>query len=105
MSASRQDRSSAKGLAEFLSGPLFISVLLALVTFAVYFTVLHNQFVNYDDQDYVTSNDQVKAGLTGHGVLWAFTSGHASNWHPLTWLTHMFDWQLFGSHAAGHHLT
>jgi tetratricopeptide (TPR) repeat protein len=65
---------------------------------------LRNGFV-YDDAPYILQNDQVRAGLTVAGARWAFTSFHAANWHPLTWLTHMADVSLFGLEPAGHHLT
>ena len=80
-------------------------LLLGLVTLSVYWLAALNGFVNYDDPDYVTSNPHVQGGLTWQNIVWAFTSGHASNWHPLTWLSHMLDWQLFGDKPAGHHLT
>src|SRR5579859_6224602 len=78
--------------------------LLALATALAYLPVLHAEFVNYDDGDYVTGNLHVQRGLTWPNVLWAFTTGHASNWHPLTWLSHMLDWQLFGNNACAPHL-
>ena len=78
---------------------------LFLVVFLAFFPALKNDFVSYDDQDYVTGNPHVKAGLTVAGVAWAFTTGHASNWHPLTWISHMLDCQVFGMKAWGHHLT
>jgi tetratricopeptide (TPR) repeat protein len=83
--------------------PRFIAVLLALVTLAIYLPVLHNGFVNYDDDDYVTNNRVVKNGLTPAGVHWAFTTFHSANWHPVTWLSHMLDCQLFGLNPAAHH--
>ncbi|MEO6003741.1 MAG: tetratricopeptide repeat protein [Opitutus sp.] len=61
-------------------------------------------FTNYDDPRYVTDNPHVQAGLTWASVAWAF-GGHTDYWHPLTWLSHMLDWQLYGEAAAGHHLT
>jgi len=61
-------------------------------------------FSNYDDPHYITANPQVQAGFTWPGIVWAFT-GKTDYWHPLTWLSHMLDWQLHGSAAAGHHLT
>lgn len=64
-----------------------------------------SEFVNFDDPLYVTENDQVQAGLTGKGLVWAFTSARASNWHPLTWLSHMLDCELYGLNPGGHHLT
>lgn len=64
-----------------------------------------NDFVNYDDPDYVTANEQVRGGLTVAGLKWAFLSGNISYWHPLTWASHMADWQLYGERPAGHHAT
>ena len=75
------------------------------VTLAVYWPVRLNEFVNYDDGQYITSNPHVQQGLTWSGVAWAFQSGYASNWHPLTWLSHLLDIQVFGLDPAGHHLT
>ncbi len=77
---------------------------LALVTFAIYSPVLHHGFVNYDDPEYISGNPHVTAGLTWPGIVWAFQSAHAANWHPLTWLSHMLDCNLFGLYAGGHHL-
>jgi len=82
-----------------------ICVLLAVVTFAVYFRATQNPFVNYDDQGYVVENTHVQQGLTGETLRWALTSTDATNWHPLTWLSHALDCQLFGLNASGHHLT
>jgi len=61
-------------------------------------------FLLYDDPQYVTQNPNIEAGLTLDGVRWAFTSTHASNWHPLTWLSHMADSELFGASAVGPHV-
>ena len=77
---------------------------LALVTLAVFWSVARNDFVNYDDPDYVTENSRVQGGLTWPNVKWALQSGHASNWHPVTWLSHMLDCEIFGLWAGGHHL-
>jgi tetratricopeptide (TPR) repeat protein len=82
----------------------WIYVLLAFLTIATYARVFTHGFVSYDDPDYITANPHVRAGLTWDGALWAFTTGHAANWHPLTWLSHMLDWQLFGPQAGMHHL-
>jgi tetratricopeptide (TPR) repeat protein len=71
-----------------------MGLLLALVTLLVYLPVAKDSFVNYDDQDYVTENSMVQHGLTWAGFKWAFTTGHASNWHPLTWLSHMTDFTV-----------
>lgn len=82
-----------------------IAAALALLTLALYVPVLRHDFVVYDDPVYVVDNPHVRAGFTVDGVRWAFVSMAASNWHPLTWLSHMADCQLFGTHAAGHHAT
>src|SRR5439155_19910820 len=84
--------------------PGLVGLLLALATLAVFWPVARFDFVNYDDGDYVTANAHVQSGLKWENVVWAFTTGHASNWHPLTWLSHMLDCQLFGQRAGGHHL-
>ena len=84
---------------------LWISLGLVAANVVVYAAVRRHDFVYYDDQHYVTQNAMVAAGLTWHGVVWAFTTGHAANWHPLTWLSHMLDVQLYGMQAGGHHLT
>ncbi|HTL73942.1 MAG TPA: tetratricopeptide repeat protein [bacterium] len=78
---------------------------LALVTAALYWPVTSYPFINFDDDDYITGNAVTKAGLTWHGVVWAFNGLHVSNWHPMSWLSHMLDCQLFGMNAGGHHLT
>ena len=79
--------------------------LLIAATLLTYWPALQNEFINYDDPDYVTANEVVKKGLTTEGVKWAFTTGHASNWHPITWLTHMADVSMFGMKPMGHHAT
>ena len=82
-----------------------VAVLLAVATLAVYAQVAGHGFVSYDDPDYVSGNPYVRAGLTRAGLSWALTTGHAGNWHPLTWLSHMVDCQLFGLRPGAHHLT
>src|ERR1019366_7619754 len=82
-----------------------ICLALALVTTALYWPITHHNFVNFDDDDYITNNSHVQAGLTWVGVIWAFQSGAAANWHPLTWLSHMLDCQLYGLNPGGHHST
>jgi len=84
---------------------LLVAAALIAVSLYIYAPVLHYGFLSYDDSPYVTDNAQVRRGLTGPGVLWAFTTGHASNWHPVTWLSHMLDVQIFGMNAGGHHFT
>jgi tetratricopeptide (TPR) repeat protein len=81
-----------------------IYLALAVVTFGVYLPMLRHGFVNYDDPDYILNNAHVNGGLTWSGIVWAFHSSEASNWHPLTWISHMLDCQLFGVNPAGHHL-
>jgi protein O-mannosyl-transferase len=77
--------------------------LIAIVTVAVYWPLLHNGFIDYDDTDYVTANMMVRQGLSLKGFLWSFSAFHAGNWHPLTWLSHMTDVELFGMNPMGHH--
>lgn len=84
---------------------ILICCLLVVLTTAVYWQVLSSDFVNFDDQMYVTENSHVQAGLTWKGVIWAFTSYDVAYWHPLTWLSHMLDCELFELKPAGHHLT
>jgi len=78
---------------------------LALATLVVYWGIWNSDFVDFDDTQYVTDNRHVKDGLTVDGINWAFTTFHASNWHPLTWISHMLDMSLFGMWAGGHHIT
>jgi Flp pilus assembly protein TadD len=87
------------------NGSFWICLALAFVVAAVYFQVYNFNFVNIDDPEYVSENPNIQTGFTLQSIKWAFTSGHASNWHPLTWLSHMLDWQFYGSNPAGHHLT
>jgi tetratricopeptide (TPR) repeat protein len=86
---------------------LISSLALALValTAFVFAPVGGHDFLNLDDAAYVTANPQVAAGLTWRGAAWAVTTGHAGNWHPLTWLSHMLDVEWFGMDAGKHHLT
>jgi protein O-mannosyl-transferase len=94
------------------SAPLFISgekrsavlcLLLGLLVIAFYNPVVHNKFTNMDDNAYITDNVHVQAGLTWDTVKWAFTTFEASNWHPLTWLSHALDCQIFGLNPVGPH--
>ena len=75
-----------------------------LVTLIVYRQVYRYEFVNYDDPKYVAANRQMQNNLTLKGIKWAFTAKHASDWHPVTWLSHMTDRELFGVNAGNHHL-
>jgi protein O-mannosyl-transferase len=82
-----------------------IYLLLILATVAVYSQVLHFDFVNFDDPDYITNNSHVRQGITADGIVWALTSTEAANWFPVTRLSHMLDAQLFGLSGGWHHLT
>ena len=78
---------------------------LVVATLGTYGDLINHQFINYDDDVYVTDNPPVQSGLTFSGLSWAFTTMHSGNWHPLTWLSHMLDCQLFGLNPGEHHLT
>ncbi len=82
-----------------------VGLLLGLTVMAVFWPALHCGFVHFDDQDYVTDNKNVQQGLNLRSIEWALTTGHATNWHPLTWISHIVDCELYGLHPAGHHLT
>jgi len=82
-----------------------LSLLLALLTIVIYSQVGRLPFVDYDDDSYVTNNLHVRNGLSWDTVNWAVKSTEASNWHPVTWLSHAVDCQLFGLNASGHHWT
>jgi protein O-mannosyl-transferase len=84
---------------------LLISLSLIVVTLAAFEQLRNHAFLNFDDDVYITENRNVQSGLTLEGVIWAFTTTHAANWHPLTWLSHMLDCQLYGLNPSGHHLT
>ncbi len=87
-----------------MSQPRRLALLLALATFALYLPVAWFDFVVYDDGLYVTDQPIVQAGVTWAGVKWAFITMAASNWHPLTWLSHMIDCGVFGLNPAGPHV-
>jgi len=82
-----------------------VCLVLAAITFAVFGQTLTHEFIDFDDNDYVYDNPVVARGLTVKGIVWAFTHVHSANWHPLTWISHMLDCQLYGLHPGGHHLT
>jgi protein O-mannosyl-transferase len=84
---------------------LLLGLLLCLLALLAYWPVARCGFVDFDDFAYITENPKVPAGLTLEGVGWAFRTGYAGNWHPLTWLSHMLDAQLYSLQPAGHHLT
>ncbi|MDZ4857844.1 MAG: tetratricopeptide repeat protein [Candidatus Hydrogenedentes bacterium] len=80
-------------------------LLLAISSAACFAPAIQNGFVAFDDDDYVYANTVVSQGLSVSGIRWAFTTGHAANYHPITWLTHMADVSVYGLRPAGHHLT
>jgi tetratricopeptide (TPR) repeat protein len=82
----------------------WICIGLAAVTLAVYVQVYRCEFIDLDDGLYVFDNEHVTSGLNWQNVAWAFTAGRAANWHPLTWLSHIVDCQVFGLRAGFHHL-
>ena len=81
-----------------------LCVLLAAVTIALYSPVMGHSFVVLDDREYVVANSHIHGGLSWNTIKWAFASTEAANWHPLTWLSHALDYQLFALNPAGHHL-
>ena len=82
-----------------------ICLFLVVAILFVYYQSIHYDFVNYDDELYVTENIDVRIGLTPEGIIWAFTTGHGANWHPLTWLSHMLDSEFYSLNPMGHHWT
>jgi tetratricopeptide (TPR) repeat protein len=83
----------------------FISAALVIATLVAYEPVRRNGFVSCDDYTYVRDNPKVNQGITGDSVIWAFTKSYTSNWHPLTWLSHMLDCEIYGLNPLGHHIT
>jgi len=82
---------------------LWAAIGLVLLTAIVYSPVIHHDFVSLDDPTYVSANQHVADGLTWPAIGWAFSTGRAGNWHPLTWLSHLADVQLFGVSSGPHH--
>src|SRR4051812_23820926 len=85
-----------------LAPEVWVAIVLAVATLAVYAPVLGHEFLNYDDDEYVTENAAVRSGLNVESVVWAFTSTHSATWHPLSGLSHMLDVELFGMRAGAH---
>jgi hypothetical protein len=83
---------------------LIVSLLVALITILVYLPALQNDFVNWDDDNYVYENPNIQH-IGFQSIRWMFMTFHASNWHPLTWLSHSMDFSLWGLDPWGHHLT
>ncbi|MFZ1919935.1 MAG: tetratricopeptide repeat protein [Terriglobales bacterium] len=84
--------------------PILLGTLLVLATFALYWRVVHYEFLVFDDKPYVTQNVHVNTGLNFGNAVWAFTTFHEGNWHPVTWLSHMADCQWFGAKPGPPHL-
>ncbi len=106
-SRTRPNRRALKKTGPFLTSKSLntvLCILLASVTIAVYSPVIGHSFVVLDDREYVTANSHIHGGLGWSTIKWAFTSIEAANWHPLTWLSHALDYQLFALNPAGHHL-
>lgn len=83
----------------------FIRLFLLMFVLMLFWPLTDNGFINFDDPDYITENRWVRDGLTPESIYWAFSHSHAGNWHPLTWLSHMLDVEVFGLNPGGHHLT
>ena len=81
-----------------------ICFFLVLMTFAIFYRLSGYDFVNFDDDLYVTANSRVQKGLNMENIVWAFSTTDIANWHPLTWLSHMLDVQLWGMNSGRHHL-
>jgi len=81
-----------------------VVLLLTIASLAVFGRITGNHFINLDDPGYLTDNYVVQNGLSLQNIKWAFTTSYLAFWHPLTWLSHMLDWSLFGNYAGGHHL-
>src|SRR5271166_118497 len=82
-----------------------VCALLVLAVVAVFGRTVDHDFINFDDNEYVFENPIVQSGLSRANVVWAITAYYAGNWHPLTWLSHMLDCQLYHLKPGGHHLT
>jgi len=83
----------------------FACLIITLLILSVYGQVYNFDFINFDDDIYVTKNKSVNEGISLRSVIWAFTSFHAANWHPLSWISHMLDCQWYGLNSGAHHLT
>jgi tetratricopeptide (TPR) repeat protein len=116
---SRQGKSQAKRAPDVQAGKTFtttpalhkpwqiaaVCVLLAVVTVVAYRGVRNNDFLTLDDYSYVLENRDIQHGVNLQSIAWALTTFHEGNWHPLAWISHMIDWDLYGKNPAGHHIT
>src|SRR4030042_1761497 len=80
-----------------------IIIFLIVASFTAFGRIVANDFINFDDNVYITDNSHIKSSINIETIKWAFTTTYFSYWHPLTWLSHMLDWSLFGANAGGHH--
>ncbi len=92
-------------IAETARLKILIGIVLSILLLLSYWGVAENHFIAFDDPQYVTENPQVQKGLTPGTAVWAFTTSHASNWHPLTWISLMLDREMSGTNPAGYHWT
>ena len=81
-----------------------IIIILIIASCTAFGRIAGNDFINFDDNEYITGNNHIKSGINAESVNWAFTTTYYTYWHPLTWLSHMLDWSLFGTNPSGHHL-
>jgi protein O-mannosyl-transferase len=81
-----------------------IIIFLIVASFAVFCRIAENNFINFDDPEYITNNYHIQSGFNSQNIKWAFTDAFMGNWHPLTMLSHILDWDLFGAKPAGYHL-
>src|SRR5439155_14020783 len=100
--SSRERKRDACATITLEQSDVLILLGLAVVTFGIYAQVIGHHFITLDDLSYIEENPMVNRGVTLAGLAWAFTTFHAGNWHPLTWIAHMIDSQLFGTFAGGH---
>ncbi len=103
VATSPSQQAQSKPVSRRFTQPLFLGLLLAVATLALYYPVHGHPFINYDDSLYVTDNLQVQSGISWDTVRWAFSTFDVGTWHPLTWLSHALDCQLFQLNPAGHH--
>jgi len=81
-----------------------VIIFLIVGCFAAFSPIANNGFINFDDCGYITRNDNIKSGINQKSIQWALTTSYFTYWHPLTWISHMVDWNLFGANASGHHM-
>jgi protein O-mannosyl-transferase len=96
---------TSTGLSFGVSALAGLSLLLAVLTLILYSPISGHPFVNYDDGPYITDNSHIQNGLNWETIRWAATAVYAANWHPLTWVAHGVNFDLFGRDAGGHHVT